>query len=470
MKLRLLFSVLITVLMSTVIAAPKGEGYNIKIKVNGIKDTVVQLGNYYGDKQYLKDSARVDAQGRFTFAGKEKLDGGIYLVIMPDKRYFEIIMDSTQNFSVETDIKDYISNMKIKGSLENTLFYDYLNYITPRGKRADSLKTKIKEFENDEKASAEIKEQLAAIDKEVIDYKKRLMEKNPKTFVAKMFKAMSEIDIPEAPLLENGVKDSLFTFRYYKDHYWDNIDFSDDRILRSPVYHNKLKRYIESLTVQIPDSINQTADVILAKAKASPELFKYTLWFITNTYERSNIMGMDAVFVYLVEKYYMTNQAFWIDQQQLEKISARAMILKPILLGSIAPNLVMRDTSNKIAALHNVKAKYTILYFWDPDCGHCKKLTPQVHEVYQKHKSNGVETFAVSIESDLEKVKSFVKEKDLKWINVYNYNHQTDLKKNYDIYSTPVIFLLDEKKEIIAKKISVEQLDEIIEKKLSPKL
>ncbi|HET6244562.1 MAG: DUF5106 domain-containing protein [Bacteroidetes bacterium] len=470
MTLRILFSFILTVLISSSTFASK-EGYSIKLKVTGIKDTVVQLGNYYGDKQYLKDSARVDSQGRFTFEGKEKLEGGIYLIILPGSRYFEIIIDSTQNFSLETDAVDYVKNMKIKGSAENILFYEYLNYITPRGKMVDSLKTIMTALEESgDKGAAEIKEKLIAIDKEVLSYKKNLQEKHPGTFVAKMFNAMGEIDIPEAPILENGAKDSTFAFRYYKQHYFDNIDFSDDRILRTPIYHNKLKKFIENMTVQIPDSIYKSADSVLGKAKASPELFKYTLWFITNTYERSNVMGMDAVFVYLAEKYYMTNQAFWVDEQQLEKISNRAITLKPLLLGKVTPNLVMKEMNNTVSSLHNVKARYTILYFWDPECGHCKKITPQVYEVYKKYKSQGVGAFAVCTEVDLEKMKSFVEEKELKWLNVYDPYNQTNFRKVYDIYSTPVLYLLDENKEIIAKKISVEQLEEMLEKKLNPKL
>jgi peroxiredoxin len=442
-------------------------GHSLKFKINGIKDTIVQIGNHYGDKQYLKDSARVDANGRFTFEGKEKLDKGIYLLIMPDKKYFEFIMDDEQHFSLETDSEDFVKNMKVKGSVENTLFYEYLNYITPRGKQVEELRNKLAELSEDEKASSEIKEQMSEIDKEVVNYKKDFVKKQPETFVAKMFLAMTEIEIPEAPLLENGAKDSLFSFRYYKQHFWDHIDFTDDRILRSPIYHNKLKRYIEQLTLQIPDSINVAADHVLSMAKLSPELFKYSLWFITNTYERSNVMGMDAVFVYLVEQYYMTNQAFWVDSTTLAKINSRALQLKPLLLGKKTPELFMPDAiSGKATSLHNTKAQYTILYFWDPDCGHCKKVTPKVYETYLKFKDKGVAAYAVCTDVDIEKLKTAIKEKELNWLNVYDPYNQTNFRKIYDIYSTPVIYLLDEKKEIIAKRLGHEQLEEILQKKL----
>jgi hypothetical protein len=71
-------------------------------------------------------------------------------------------------------------------------------------------------------------------------------------------------------ILENGKKDSTFAYRYYKAHFWDNIDFSDDRMLRTPIFHPKVKQYMEKLTAQGPDyvdSINASADYLISKAK-----------------------------------------------------------------------------------------------------------------------------------------------------------------------------------------------------------
>ena len=463
---RILTSLLFIFLYTSPVMASSKAGYSINVKVAGIKDTVCYLGNYYGDKQYLKDSARVDASGRFTFKGEETLDGGIYLVILPDKKYFEIIVDKEQFFSIETSETDYVKHMKVKGSEENLFFYEYLNYINPKGKEADNLNKLLGTIENNEDSTKLIREQMQKIDKEVVGYKTSFIAKHPGTFVAAIFNAMTEVEIPEAPVLENGRIDSTFKFRYYKEHYWDNINFSDDRLLRTPIYHSKLKKYMENLTMQIPDSINKEASFVIEKAKSSPELFKYTVWFITNTYERSNIMGMDAVFVYLAEEYYMTNQAYWIDSLQLAKITNRAKQLKWILIGKKAPNLIMKDINEKSYNLHNVAAKYTILYFWDPDCGHCQKITPALKDVYNKYKSQGVEAFAVCTEKDTAKWKKFVDEKELNWINVWDPYQLTSYKKIYDIYSTPVIYLLDEKKEIVAKRISVEQVEEYFERRL----
>src|SRR4028118_1426256 len=100
------------------------EAFNIKLKVNGLpKDSSIFLAYYYGDKQYIKDTAKVDATGSFAFSGKEALPGGIYMAVLPGRKYFEFIVKE-QSFGMETDTSDYITNMKIKGSTENALFYD----------------------------------------------------------------------------------------------------------------------------------------------------------------------------------------------------------------------------------------------------------------------------------------------------------------------------------------------------------
>ena len=460
---------LILVLWTASGFAGNGDGYEIKVRVKGVKNGKCFLANNYGDKQYLKDSIISDANGNFTFKGKEPLEGGIYLVVLPGRKYFEIII-SEQKFSVETDTADYVQNMKVLGSTENELFYHYLNYINPRGREVDNLRKRMDKNKDNKDSLAAIKSRVSVLDNEVINYKKTFMVEHPKALLAKVFRAMQEPEIPDFPRLANGRKDSIAEFNFYKSHYFDNLDFSDDRIIRTPIYHNKIKQYMTSLTLQIPDSINKEADYLIEKARASKELFKYTVWYITNTYETSNIMGMDAVFVHMVDKYYKTNQATWVDSVTLYKIVERGKTLKPLLLGKKAPNLIMKDRFGKIETLHNVNAKYTVLCFWDPDCSHCKKEIPVLKEIYDQVKTHGVQVYGVCTEVEIEKWTKFIDEYKLDWINVADPTLLTNFRKTYDINSTPILYLLDEKKEILAKKLSIDQLGDLLEKNMKMKI
>jgi thiol-disulfide isomerase/thioredoxin len=86
---------------------------------------------------------------------------------------------------------------------------------------------------------------------------------------------------------------------------------------------------------------------------------------------------MDAGFVHMVNKYYRTNQAYWVDTASLVRIIKRADDLTPIMLGKIAPPLNSYDsTLTRPMPLYGVKAKYTVVVFWDPGCGHCQKEMP----------------------------------------------------------------------------------------------
>lgn len=466
-RIYLLFSLLF---ITKGISAQVKNGYTISGVLKGYKDTVCYLGYHYGDKQYIKDTTSIDSKGSFVFKGKDKLDGGIYLIISPEKRYFEIIVPSdNQIISFETDSSDFVMKMKIKNSPENELFYQYLQYINPLGKEVEKLRAELDAVKDDSIKTKQIKDKISAIDKAVVDYKKGVIEKHPNTFVASMFRAMQEIEVPEPPLKADGTIDSTFKYFYYKNHYWDNVDFTDDKIIRTPIYHAKLKQFFETVVVQIPDSINKEADILIAKARANKEIFKYTVWFITNTFEKSKIMGMDAVFVHMGKNYYMKGDAFWVDSTTLAKITERVQKTEPNLIGKIAPELKLKDSLMRDVYLSKIKADYTVIYFFAPTCGHCKKTTPVMMETYKKLKPKNVEVLAVCTEYDWEDWKKYLQENKPEWINTIDITNTSNFRNNYDIYSTPVIYVLDKDKKIIAKRIGVEQIEDVIEKDIERK-
>lgn len=439
------------------------SGYEIRVKVKGIRDSTCQLAYYFGDKQYIKDSAKADANGLFVFKGEEKLPGGIYMAVVPGKRYFEFIVDNIQKFSLETDTLNFIENMKVSNSSENSLFYDYLKWITAKGKEMEDLQKQAEIAKDDKKTLEKIREKQKGIDSEVKAYKNKFISDNPKLLLSKVFLASEEPEIPEAPVI-NGKKDSTFPFRYYKSHFFDKVDMKDDRLLRSPVFGNKIKQYIEKLTLQVPDSISKAADYVIGLADPNGEIFKYLVYYITNSYEKSQIMGMDAIFVYMAKNYYLSGKAYWVDSTQLEKICDRVKALEPCLLGRKAnPMTGLLNEKIQYTSLNDIKNKFTIVYFWDPSCGHCQKVTPKLKEFYDANRRKlNLEILAVYIEADTVEWFKYIKEKQLTWKNAADLTGTANFRRYYDIYSTPVIYLLDNEKRIIAKRIEVDQLEDFL--------
>jgi len=438
---------------------PKSIGHDIRFKLKAYQDSTAIIAHYYGDNQYIpRDTAKFDSKGMVQFKGKKELPEGVYLLVLPKNKYVEFLVGE-QVQSLEFDTSDAISTMNVKEGIENKVFYSYQKTMSSKAKEAQPIKAKLGKTKNAD-STAELKKQLEAIDKEVKAFREKLFAENPKTLAVKLFKAAQEPEVPEIPTLPNGRKDSTFQFRYYKSHFLDNIDLGDDRMVRTPIFHGKIEQYITKMTLQMPDSINKEADYLLKKAGKSKEVFKYLVWWITNNYEKSQIMGMDAVFVHMAKNYYLNGKAYWVDSAVVNKIRDRAKILEPILIGKKAPNMFLTDSSGKLFTLDGFKAKSTVLLFWASDCGHCQKELPKIYEFYEKNKSRGINVYATCIDRKPDDWKKFIREKKLNWTNVWDSYVATDFKNMYDIYSTPVIYLLDENKKILAKRIGAEQLED----------
>ncbi|TND01160.1 MAG: alkyl hydroperoxide reductase/thiol specific antioxidant/Mal allergen [Bacteroidetes bacterium] len=449
---------------------------NLKVRIRGLaKDSIVLLANYYGDKQFIQDTVKADAAGNVLFKSDKPMERGIYLVVIPSKKnkFFEVILTENQNFSMETDTSaNAVQNMKVTGSPENKIFYDYLQYISLAQKRLSPLTDKKKKFEEQKNKDsvAAVQKKIDDLDLEVKAYKLAFIKNNPENFMAKVFRAMREPEIPKeipAPYNANDSLKKVFSYLYYKAHFFDGMDWTEEGLVRTPVFHNNLVQYMDKLTPQHPDSIILACDYLIGKAKGCKEQFKYTTHHLTYKYETIKVMCFDRIFVHLVDKYYKTGQAFWLDEKQTEKIIKRADQLRYSLCDNNPANMILQDTLGKTVSLQQIKAKYTIIAFWEPSCSHCKKEMPILKKEYDELKKYGLEIFAMNTEDDPAAWRKFIRENKLNWINgiAKDAQERATYKYYYDIYSTPVLFLLDENKKIIAKRLDPIQMGNVIRKK-----
>jgi len=459
MKLKLILVYSVILLLGINAFASSGHKYKFNFTINGWQHKVCYFGFYYGENPYIslnkqkkKDSAVADAKGSFEFTGDSVLPAGVYFAITKDnKQRIEFIIDKEQQFSIQSDTTEIIGDAKVKGSEENTLFYSYQTVMAAKYK--DMLK--YRQQRNRPMADS--------INREIKRYGEDFAQKHPDMLISKILKAGIDPDIPPAPKLANGRTDSTFQYRYYKNHYFDNIDFTDGRLVHSPVLAPKIKLYLDRLTYPTPDSIIAAADYMISRAITNKDMFKFLVVYIMDKYDTSKIMGMEKIFVHMATKYYTPDKAYWVSASQLEKIRDRAAVLAPTLLGEHAPSLALPDSENVLRPMDSIKANYTILYFWDYDCGHCQKETPKLIKWYDSIKGEGVEVYAVEEnEKDVAKWKEYVRKNKLDWINVSDLFNTGTFRTQYDVQITPTIYVLDENKNIIAKKIDEEDLNKVI--------
>lgn len=458
------------------------QSQQLKFRITNHKDTTINLIRYHGNKLYMADTAQMK-NGVVTFDGS-KHGPGIMAVFFPDQKYAEFIHNK-EEIDISFSYPDFIPTMEVKKSNENKLFIGYIRFMADMRKQSEELMKK-----------GNSAEEMKGLGEQVKNYQTKLVSENQGTLVSKVVRMSQDLVIPDSPKNPDGsLVDSTFTYRYFRDHFFDHVDLTDDRLVNTSVFHNKLEYYFsDKMLIQLPDTIIKYAFELVDRLDNKSEMFKYIVHHITYKYETSKIMGHDKVFVAMALKYYCPgykegkSAATWMSEEKLKTMCERAEIQQNLVVGVRPPNISLRDTTDvNWRNFYDLDAEYVILYFWDPDCGHCKKDTPKLQKLYsEKLKARNVEIFAVgkATGDDFEKWKKFIRTNNLEFINVgltqslfeaaskdwrefipkYTNVQSLNYSEHYDIYATPKVFILDKDKKIVAKSLSISQIEELLDR------
>ncbi len=448
------------------------QGYQVTLLAPQYKSGIAYLTYRMGKNLNVADSAAVSNRGTAIFKGKKRLPGGIYVIVLPGKRFsFDFFISKAQQLSIKADTTDLLNKVTVTGEPENNLFYQYQKYVSVKGKQLMEARAAYNQATN-AKDSALHEASYNKYNKELTAYRLNLIKTQPRSMLTTLLNAMQEPELPvRRPLTQ---EDSLTNYTYYKAHYWDGITFMDERVLRTTFFIPKLERYYREVVIQAADTIIKDIDYKLLLARNSPELFQYMLNWLTDEYINPRYMGQDAVFVHLFEKYHSKGVSSWLNEKQMEAISRRAYMLYSNLIGEKAANLEMIDSTGKPTDLYGINAEYTVVCFWDPTCGHCKEEVPRIDSLYKASwKDHGVKLFGVLTENVKEEWVNFIKKNELgSWVHVYQTKEaaaaetaaqRPGFRQLYDVTITPKMYLLDKDKKIIAKNLGWQQLNDLLQ-------
>ncbi len=449
-------------------AFAQAPAYKLDFKIEGLNDTTLLLGHYYGESTYAKDTAK-SVNGAFTFDGKKALPPGVYFIIKGKSRLFEILIGSNQQFSLTTSTKDYIANMQVKGDYDNQLFFENMRFNVERNVEAEPYVKILQDSTLKEEDKKAAREALTKINDKVMAYQNEIISKYPDSFTAKLFKTTKKIDVPEPPKKADGTIDSTFQLRYYREHYFDNFDLSDEALIRLPrnLYKEKVEEYLDRLFVPDADTLTLAINKLIAKTKKNQETYKYLTWICLLKYQQPKYMGLDNVYVNLFDKYFASGEMnFWVNDKLKQNLKEQADRIRSSALGKKSNNLILRDVNSQMRSMHSMTNKYTVLFIFDPDCGHCRKETPKLVE-FKNNTKMDVGIYTVSADTSMSKTKKFVQEfKMEKFVNTcFYYSAVGNYRDLYDAETTPTIYILDREKKIIGRKIpAVEEIGPFIER------
>ena len=412
------------------------KGYEIAYKSKNTNDKYLYLVGMYGNNPYVIDSAKY-AKKQYVFKNnRQELPSGFYYIKSTNGTVLvDFIVDNTLIFSIE-NINDEIV---FSNSDENIVYQN---------------------FKKDLKAENDIRP---------YDYT------SPESLLAKFVKAQY---IPVSiPLFNWGSHDGQEAaaqkrYQFLIEHYFDNVDFKDTRLIYTPLDVDLKDFFVNLLYPQTAENVIASIENLFARildedpTPIQLDMKDLYLKKLIHLYLTAD-PKFDDVFIYLVDNYIgKLTTSDCISEAEVSVFRRIADRKRRTLIGEQVPVFESYTNEHHKISTADIPAKYTILWFWDPDCEHCIEDTPALCDFYSKyHNLYNFEVIACSVTEDYDRWSAFVANHHLEWFNTSyaidgpNY----DAVEFFNFADTPAIFVIDKQHKIVARQFHVDELFEVFE-------
>lgn len=447
------------------------DQYAIKIDAPQLGLQKIFLGHYYMGKLYVQDSLQLNKKGKGEFTADKKLQQGMYVLYRPSGQYADLLIGDDQSFTLKVDTTDMRKNLQVHGSNQTSDFQQYALYLTQKQEDVTGLSERYKNASEAEQAA--IKDSMAWLSDEVKHRQDSLIAVYPDGMMSVFLKGLRTPELPEwtDSLSCNNVDSCKMMHRYlfYKQHYLDNINLSDIRSFRTSFINTTMDTYLNKVLVQINDSIIPSALEMVERSRGNDTTFQTVANYVLNYSVKSKIMGMDNLMVEMGKRYYLSGLATWADSTLKANLTSEINKIERSLIGMQAHNIPLADKEGKYRYLYDMGGEQlTVLYFYEPSCGHCRKTTPILAEFAKKYKDDPrIKIVAVYMLEDENEWQTFVEKNDMSaLVNVWDPKRYSNYWYWYDTSTTPMMYVMDQEHRLFAKKIDVETLEKIAQYEL----
>ena len=433
----------------------RGCPADFTVKVKGATPGLSNLIGFFAEDHYRADTTRIQADGSIRFQKPEGYQQGFYYVSYSDNQYVQVLLGEDQTFTIEADIADIPGSIKASGSDDIQAYYENQKYEQGYNASYSSLGQQIQAAAGTAQESA-LREKQKALQAERQSHLDGLFAKYPNSLFTAFKKA------GQNPTVRENLPDAQKVL-YYRKEFWDNVDFSDRRLLNTPVINNKLKRYFDELTSQNPDSILSSAYNLVDRTISAPKYYEFFVNWLMRKYEPGKVTLMDAeaIHVRLTQKYITPERAFWADSMTVYSLQTRAHEMGQSLIGQDGPNVTAQDLDGKTHTLLDKTADYIVVYLFTPSCEHCQEQTPKLIDWYNEWKNKGADVYAIAIDTDEKELGDYVKKTNMPFTYIYDPTNRSIYAKYY-VNVTPELYVLNKERKIIGKNLKVFQIETII--------
>lgn len=435
----------------------------MEVVIAGAANDQAKLLGVFGNQNFIADSASSDANGTFVFEADTLLPAGFYyLMLGSDNSYFQVVLDKDQEFKLTTTKGDYVNTMKVEGCLDNELLYKNLKFEADFNNRLQPINNQLAGLTEGSAEYTAVKAKQDALIKERTDHVQWFSDEHPNSFFTK-FKISGQNPELTYPKLPNGQLDQVAQVYHYRRAFFDNVDLNADWTLRTPVFANKLRKYIRELTPQNADSLIRYTDELVNKTKGNKELFKFVVNWIALEYKTPKTMGTEALYVHMIDTYWTPELAFWSNPEEIKGLRNEVSLMRPSLIGKTAQDVEAENENGALVSIYGMKAPIKVVFIYSYDCEHCQKEAPEMVKVYNQWKNQGLDVFALSTDKDKGKWKEFVRKHNMTFNNAIDPDRKSRYDRKYHIDITPELYVLDKNNKIIASNLSPAQLPEFLE-------
>jgi peroxiredoxin len=439
----------------------------LTFKITGYTEGYAKLVGNYADANYLADSAKINADGSIVFAKEGGYSAGLFYMMLPDESYIQMLVPDKNDIHVTATKGDFVGSAQAMQSLDNQLFFEGQRKQANIEKRFNAAGAEMKKYPRGSADFNKWQQEQNAILAERDAIVESLKQQYPNAFYTKFKLAGQNSKLRPAYRPEGGLDTNMTMYNYRQD-YWNDFDFSDGRLVRTPVFQNKLKKYIQELTPQLADSVIKSADFLIGKCAANDDLYKVAVNWIGYNYKPTigKIMDCEAVYSHLVLKYFKegSGKLLNIPEEDIQSARKTASGMPASLIGKIGQDVLAVDKNNVTRSIYGLKANFIAIYIYNPDCEHCQEETPRLRKVYDQYKSRGLEVFSIASNAkDKKEWQDFAQKYGINWVDVWDQSLSSRYHEKYYIDITPELYLLDRNHKIIAKNLKPLQLPEVLE-------
>lgn len=420
--------------------------------IAGYANRKLFLEAYQGENLFPVDTAKTNEEGAFSF--DETLESGLYRLSLAAGQSVQLVIDGSP---VQFVWNNYQQNRQIQfiNSPENQIWNDYQVLRDETFFLQDLLKPVIRDYDPEKKFYRLAVKEFDSLQRRMESKVDGWVSQHPQSLAIRFIRTDMRPAIDLTTSFESQ-RENL------KQHFFDQTDFSDTLLIRSNILTRKMIDFLSLFQAEeesmqaIQFEFIKGLNMLFEKAAIEPKMYVFVLDYLIEGFAQ---LGLPAVTDYIsslphFEQLCMETETF----MEIEQIVGP---YRSTLLGEPAPDLLPEDIDGNPFGWDQLTKPQTLIVFWSISCPHCIELMPKLKDFADQHPD--FEIVSVVLSPDNKVLREFIDQEKLDWIHLSDgLGWDSPMVKEYNIFGTPSLFVLDAEKKIAAKPSGIAELKEIV--------